>query len=49
MATQARLGMFGNRELLGRPFRLTGYNNKTIRDLQARSVDDVTINEPSIH
>lgn len=48
VATQARIGMFGNRELLGTPFRLTGYTNKTIRDLQARSVGDVTISEPSV-
>ncbi len=48
VATQARLGAFGNRDVLRTPFRLTGYTEKTIRDQQARSVADVTLNEPSV-
>ncbi len=48
MATGARLGALGNRSVKETPFSLTGYTEKLIRDQQARSVADITLNDPSV-
>ncbi|OCP02675.1 MULTISPECIES: TonB-dependent siderophore receptor [unclassified Ensifer] len=48
MATGARLGALGNRSVKETPFSLTGYTEKLIRDQQARSIADITLNDPSV-
>lgn len=48
VATQAGVGMLGYRDVQRAPFRLTRYTDKTIRDQQARSVADITVNDPSV-
>nr|WP_104666626.1 TonB-dependent siderophore receptor [Ensifer adhaerens] len=48
MATGARLGALGNRSVKETPFSITGYTDKLIRDQQARSIADVTLNDPSV-
>ena len=47
-ATGARIGMLGNRPVLKTPFSITALTAKLIRDQQARSVADLTLNDPSI-
>lgn len=47
-ASGGRLGMLGNRPFLKAPFSVTGYTEKLIRDQQAKSVADVTLNDPSV-
>lgn len=44
----ARVGMLGNRPVLNTPFSITGFTAQLIRDQQARSVADVTLNDPSV-
>lgn len=48
MATGARLGALGNRPVKETPFSVTSYTDKLIRDQQARTVADVTLNDPSV-
>lgn len=48
VATGARLGMLGNSSILKTPFSISGYTEKLIRDQQAVSVADVTLNDPSV-
>ncbi|WP_371742636.1 TonB-dependent receptor [Ensifer sp. ENS09] len=48
MATGARLGALGNRPVKETPFSITSYTDKLIRDQQARSIADVTLNDPSV-
>lgn len=48
VAVQARIGALGNADVARAPFRVTGYTSKLIRDQQARTVADVTLNEPSV-
>jgi iron complex outermembrane receptor protein len=48
MATGARLGALGNRSVKETPFSLTGYTDKLIRDQQARTISDITLNDPSV-
>ncbi|AYD04743.1 TonB-dependent receptor [Neorhizobium sp. NCHU2750] len=48
VATGARLGILGNRDVMDTPFNVTSYTAKTIQDQQARSVGDVVKNDPSV-
>lgn len=48
MATGARLGALGNRSIKETPFSITGYTEKLIRDQQARTISDITLNDPSV-
>lgn len=48
VAVQARIGALGNQDVARAPFRATGYTSTLIRDQQARSLADVTRNEPSV-
>lgn len=48
VATGTRLGMLGNRSVLTTPFSVTGYTEKLIRDQEAQSIGDVTLNNPSV-
>lgn len=44
----SRLGLLGNRSVFDQPFSATSYTDKLIRDQQARNVQDVVNNDPSI-
>ncbi|MGE8131841.1 TonB-dependent receptor [Methylobacterium sp. NPDC080182] len=44
----SRLGLLGNRNVFDQPFSSTSYTDKLIRDQQARNVQDVANNDPSI-
>ncbi|OAS23025.1 ligand-gated channel [Methylobacterium platani] len=44
----SRLGLLGNRDVFDQPFSSTSYTDKLIRDQQARNVQDVVNNDPSI-
>ncbi len=44
----SRLGFLGNRSVFDQPFSATSYTETLIRDQQARSVQDVVNNDPSI-
>ena len=44
----SRLGLLGNRSTFDQPFNATSYTEKLIRDQQARNVQDVVNNDPSI-
>ena len=44
----SRLGLLGNRNVFDQPFSATSYTDKLIRDQQARNVQDVVNNDPSI-
>lgn len=48
VAKGAQVGMLGNRSVLNTPFSQTSYTNKTIQDQQARTLNDVLANEPSV-
>lgn len=48
VATGSRLGLLGNRNVFDQPFSATSYTEKLIRDQQARNVQDVVNNDPSI-
>ena len=48
VATGGQVGMLGNRSVMNTPFSQTSYTNKTIQDQQARTVQDVLANDPSI-
>lgn len=48
VATGTRIGALGQRDPRRAPFRVTGYTESLIRDQQARSLGDVTLNEPSV-
>ncbi|WP_065373260.1 TonB-dependent receptor [Ensifer adhaerens] len=48
VATGAQLGALGNRAVRETPFSITGYTEKLIRDQQARSIADITLNDPSV-
>lgn len=48
VATGAQLGMLGARSVMDTPFNQTSYTQKTIQDQQARKLDDVFANDPSI-
>lgn len=48
VSTGARLGALGNRDIKDTPFSITAYTAKLIRDQQARTVADITLNDPSV-
>lgn len=48
VAKGARIGALGNRSILETPFSVTSYTEKLIRDQQARTIADVTLNDPSV-
>ncbi|MFY8099429.1 MAG: TonB-dependent receptor plug domain-containing protein, partial [Allorhizobium sp.] len=48
VAKGARLGALGNRSIMKTPFSITAYTAQLIRDQQARTVADLTLNDPSV-
>ncbi len=48
VATGGQLGLLGNRSVMDTPFNQTSYTQKTIQDQQARKLDDVLANDPSV-
>jgi iron complex outermembrane receptor protein len=48
IARGGQVGMLGNKDVMDTPFSQTNYTNKTIQDQQARTVQDVLMNDPSI-
>jgi iron complex outermembrane receptor protein len=48
IATSTRLGALGNRPVAKTPYSATSYTSKLIRDQQARTIADITINDPSV-
>jgi iron complex outermembrane receptor protein len=48
VARGGQVGMLGNKDVMDTPFSQTNYTNKTIQNQQARTVQDVLSNDPSI-
>jgi len=48
VANGGQLGMLGNRSILNTPFSQTSYTKKVIQDQQARQIQDVLANDPSV-
>lgn len=48
VATGGQVGMLGNKDVMDTPFSQTNYTNKTIKDQQAQTIQDVLSNDPSI-
>lgn len=48
VAKGAALGLLGNKGFMDNPFNQSSYTAKTIEDLQARSLSDVLIADPSV-
>ncbi|MDS7594628.1 TonB-dependent siderophore receptor [Agrobacterium tumefaciens] len=48
VAKGARLGALGNRSVLETPFSIAAYTAQLIRDQQARTIADITLNDPSV-
>jgi iron complex outermembrane recepter protein len=48
VASGGQVGMLGNRSVMDTPFNQTSYTAQTIQDQQARKLDDVLANDPSI-
>jgi iron complex outermembrane receptor protein len=48
VARGAGVGLLGNQDVMKTPFSITGYTEKTIRDQQARTLQDVLNNDPSV-
>ncbi|MEX2455433.1 MAG: TonB-dependent receptor [Rhodospirillaceae bacterium] len=48
VARGGQLGMLGNKDVMDTPFSQTNYTNKTIQNQQARTVQDILSNDPSI-
>lgn len=48
VATGGQVGMLGNRDLMNTPFSTTSYTEKLIRDTQARTLQNVFDNDPTI-
>lgn len=48
VSTEARLGTLGNRPIKDTPFSITAYTARLIRDQQAQTVADITLNDPSV-
>lgn len=48
VARGGQIGMLGNRDAMNTPFSQTNYTNKTILNKQARTVQDVMDNDPSV-
>jgi iron complex outermembrane receptor protein len=48
MARGARLGMLGNRDIMDTPFNVSSYTSALIENQQARTLQDVLENDPSV-
>lgn len=48
VATGARLGLIGNAETLKAPFNITSYTSELVRNLQASTVADALLLDPSV-
>ncbi|MDR5873372.1 TonB-dependent receptor [Vreelandella gomseomensis] len=48
VATGGRLGLLGNMDIMDAPFNITSYTSELIENQQARSIADITDNDPSI-
>ena len=48
VATGGRLGLLGNMDIMDAPFNITSYTSELIESQQARSIADLTDNDPSI-
>ena len=48
VATGGRLGLLGNMDIMDAPFNITSYPSELIESQQARSIADLTDNDPSI-
>nr|WP_269456278.1 TonB-dependent siderophore receptor [Rhizobium quercicola] len=48
VSSGARIGVLGNRPVLETPFSVTSLTSQLIRDQQARTVADLTLNDPSV-
>lgn len=48
VATGGQVGMLGNRNVMNTPFSQTSFTRKLIEDQQARTVNDVLANDPSV-
>lgn len=48
VATGGQLGLLGNRSVMDTPFNQTSYTAQTVQDQQARKLDDVLANDPSV-
>ncbi|MBX3506241.1 MAG: TonB-dependent receptor [Parvibaculum sp.] len=48
VATGARIGVLGNRDIMDVPFSVTSYTEELIRNQQATSIGDVVANDPSV-
>lgn len=48
VARGGQVGMLGNKDVMDTPFSQTTYTNKLIEDQQARTVQDVLNNDPSV-
>jgi len=48
VATGARLGMLGNRDIMQTPFNVTSYTAENIENQQASSIGDALVNDPSV-
>lgn len=44
----ARLGLMGNVDMMSTPFNVTSYTSELIQNQQARSLSDVTANDPGV-
>lgn len=48
VATETRIGAFGNRPVAKTPYSTTAFTSKLIRDQQARTVADIALNDSSV-
>lgn len=48
VARGGQVGILGNRDIMNTPFSQNNYTSKTIKDQQARTVNDVLINDPAV-
>jgi iron complex outermembrane receptor protein len=48
VAKGARLGLLGNQDVMDTPFNITSYTAELIENQQARTVNDVLANDPSV-
>lgn len=48
VARGGRVGLLGNQDVMDTPFNTTAYTNELIQNLQARSVGEVLLNDPSV-
>ena len=48
VASGSQVGLLGNRSVMDTPFNQTSYTAQTIQDQQARKLDDVFANDPSV-